>query len=553
MGSRALMEREELHDLVLLLKQQLEAGKIKIRSARTIEELSRVRFAEDGKIDAASVGSSVRALALAVAAAETHRAMKQIRILEVNRQYFDILDPIFSKPFAEMKRHGLNPQIVAEDMASRDNLVKAFTSDLESLAEGLKEFWDYYGPIVQAHLQDLQSLKVVFGGDIFPSYRANIACSVGLYADTVVLPDPLHKLMTFAGIMAPKELLRLAVKHALNALSYKELALAEVDVPIVVITPDYLADADYRSALQIAAEEDTLEHYSRMFGAEFSSRDQFVEFLRPFSSYEALVSKISDPTRMLFDTEWSGTLLEQFKRYAEEFPGQFGATADARGVLEQMLLGRMMQTNDAVFRGFRYGGTPLIDAPTSWRYLQWKYEYQGSSLEKGESRRDVLIARTIALEGVQHNMLSGIPSDALLELRKNGASADLREIIRKGIKEIDTVSEDDLVNVGKQVINNIDSVLAVHAQELNALSASRRKFYGIDIGRWIVPGALSIAASTVHSVPLAFLAAASTMSGSLRPEELRNRYQELKAESARLRRSPAGIMFRHLKSQFGFP
>ena len=546
------MEREELHELILLLKQQIEDGKLKINSAETIEELSRVRYAEDGKIDAPSVGSSVRALALAVAAAESHKAMMRISILEVNSEYFDILEPLFGKPFTEMKRHGLNPQIVADDMASRDNLVNAFTSDLESLAQGLTEFWDYYGPVVQAHLQELQSLKVVFGGDVFPSYTANIACSVGLYADTVILPDPLHKLITFAGIMAPKELFRLTAKHALNALSYKELALAEVDVPIVVITPDHLADSSYRSTLQIAAEEDTLEHYSRMFSTEFSSREQFGEFLRPLSTYEALVSRITDPNRMLFDTEWSGTLLEQFKRYAEEFPGQFGSIADPRLVLEEMLLGRMMQINDAVFRGFRYGGTPLIDAPTSWRYLQWKYEYQGNPLDARDARRDLLIAKTMSLEGSHHNMLAGLPSDTLVQLRKNGASANLREIIRKGINEIDTASDDALLSVGKQVIENFDNALSEHARELNALSASRRKFYGVDVARWIVPGALSIASSAVHSVPLAFLAAVSLMSGSFRPEELRNRYRELKTQSATLRRSPAGIMFRHLKNNFGF-
>ena len=109
------MERDDLHDLVMLLKKQFEAGKIRIRSADTIQELSRVRFAKDGKIDAKSVGSSVRALALAVAAAETHRAMKQISLSEVNRQYFDIREPLFGTAFAEMKRHRLNPQSVAED------------------------------------------------------------------------------------------------------------------------------------------------------------------------------------------------------------------------------------------------------------------------------------------------------------------------------------------------------------------------------------------------------------------------------------------------------
>jgi hypothetical protein len=255
---------------------------------------------------------------------------------------------------------------------------------------------------------------------------------------------------------------------------------------------------------------------------------------------------------MLFDTEWSGTLLEQFKRYAAEFPGQFGSIADPRLVLEQMLLGRMMQINDAVFRGSRYGGTPLIDAPTSWRYLQWKYEYQGSVLGARAARRDLLIAKAISLEGSSHSMLAGIPSDTLVQLRKNGASAGLREIMRKGINEIDTASDDDLLGVGKQVIENLDNALSEHAQELNSLSASRRRFYGVDIARWIVPGALSIVASMVHSVPLAFLAAASTMSGSFRPEELRERYRELKLQAATLRRSPAGIMFRHVKDNFGF-
>ena len=49
------MEREELHELILLLKHQIEGRKITINSAETIRELSRVRFAEDGKIHVQSV------------------------------------------------------------------------------------------------------------------------------------------------------------------------------------------------------------------------------------------------------------------------------------------------------------------------------------------------------------------------------------------------------------------------------------------------------------------------------------------------------------------
>jgi hypothetical protein len=479
--------------------------------------------------------------------------MKAVPILEVNQEYFGLLEANFGAMFAQMKQHGATPQIVAESVVSQDRLLQAFLSDLGALEDGIKEFWNHYGPVIEAHIQDLHALKVVFGGDVFPSYTTNIACSVGLYADTIILPDPLHQLMTYTSIMTPRELCRLTVKHALNALSYKELALAEVDVPIVLVTPDYVADADYRSALQIAAEADTLEHYSRLFGRQFLSRDQFAEFLEPLSTYDAVVSRIVDPARMLFDAEWSEPLRDQFERYGKEFVEQFGCRSDPRLVLEHMLLGRMMLTNDAVFRASQFGGTPLIDAPTSWRYLQWKYEYQEGKEIGQDASKDVLITKTLALEGAPHKMLSGLSPEALIELRKNGAAVELREIIRKGIAEIDASSDDALSNVGEQVIRNIDDALSEHAKQLDSLASSRLKFYGVDVGRWIVPGALSIAASVVHSVPIAFLAAASTMSGSLRPEELRQRYASLKAEAARLRRSPAGMMFRKLKKNFGFP
>jgi len=56
------MDRDDLHDLVISMKEKLVAGRLVLRDPVVLRELSEVRFANDGKVDPATVGSSVRAL-----------------------------------------------------------------------------------------------------------------------------------------------------------------------------------------------------------------------------------------------------------------------------------------------------------------------------------------------------------------------------------------------------------------------------------------------------------------------------------------------------------
>jgi len=67
------MDRDELHDLVMSFKEKFEAGKFEVQDPHLIEEMSRVRLAADGKIDPVTVGSMVRATALASIAADASR------------------------------------------------------------------------------------------------------------------------------------------------------------------------------------------------------------------------------------------------------------------------------------------------------------------------------------------------------------------------------------------------------------------------------------------------------------------------------------------------
>jgi hypothetical protein len=536
------MDRDELHDLVMLLKNEIKAGTVKLSSKETVAALNQVRLAEDGKVDPSTVDASVRACALAAAASKPRREMEQMSLRDVQGKYFDMLDDMFGKLFSEMKRHDLNPQQIADAVSSNEAMVTAFNADLPAFADGIRAFWETFGPVVEAHLRDLGSLKSVFGGDIFPSYTSNIACSVGLYMDTIVLPDPLLSLTTIARSMSGKNRFLYVTKHALNALGYRELALADLKPPIVVIAPNHWGLEDsYNAAMTVAGEADTLLHASRMFGRSFSTVAELLTFLNQFADAGKLISHLADPSRLLFDSEWVGTLSQQFERYTREMM----PTAGVADIVFAGVLGRMIMANDILLRSSRFGGSPLIDAPTSWQFLQWKYEYDSSGVSA--EKRDVLISKELG-----SSMLGGIPPETLIELRQNGASAELRELIGKGIGEINSASDATISTVGDAVIANVDKAFSEHDRQLRELSSSRKKFYGVDVGRYLVNSGFAIASAVTQSPALAAVGAISQMAGTPSPAEMWKRYQELRVSEEHLRRSPVGTMFRHLKHKFGF-
>ena len=471
-----------------------------------------------------------------------------------------MVDKLFGKSFSEMRQRGLDPHNVATSLAADSKIVEAFEGDLGEISAGVREFWSYHGPVVQAHLEELRGLKSVFSGDISPSYLSNIACSVGLYMDTVVLPDPLLQLIDYSsapGSFKPQRLLFYLAKHALNILSYRDLALADVEPPIVIIASGLTSDNNYQSVLAKIADADVIDHCSKLFGRPFSTLQEIMIFLNKLSSISELVSEVVDPSRLLVDAEWSGSLPEQLQKYTSKIKSEFRdpSTRDIGQVVLGLVVGRMLQANDALLHSSRYGGSPLIDAPTAWQYLLWKYEYDAErAAEPRSDMGDVLVSNAVQAEGSgELGLISGVPPEVLIELRRNGAMADLREVIGKGLSSLNIASSTNFSDVKKLVISNIDAAFTEHERELRDLSSSHRHFFGVDVGRWLVVGGISIAAAATADPVVGTIAQLLTMGlGLPSPVDLSKQWKELQSKGESLKRSPTGILFRHLKGRFGF-
>ena len=550
------MERDELHRRVMILKEELEAGRLNfVPDLQVLNALGEVRYASDGKVDPETVDASVRALASGVAFLRQHEELKRVPLLEVQRAYFDLLELFFGRPFSEMKRHNVSPHAIATGMASTESLVSAWANEAEQFASRITEFWTSFGPVVYAHLQDMRCLKAVYGGDFFPSYTANIACSVGLYVDTIVLPDPLLRAApALFPFMKPERSLYYIAKHALNALRYRDIALADVEPPIVVIAPNnFVLDPQEQAYVRAAGEADLIEHCSRLFGRKFASAQRVESFLARLKTVDAVQSSIADPSRLLFDVEWAGTPAEQIQRFeAEVLAPNFASSGTAVHPGKSLWLalsGRMMQTSDVLLRSYGFGGTPIMDAPTSWQYLLWKYEYDRDRGQRLFPDMDqVLLTKALQAEGDQDlGIISGLPPDALIDLRRQGALTELRETIRAAIAEINTADPSALAEVGEAVATTLGEALSRHKREVAAMAASKRRFFGLEVGPWVGVGAISIAAASAANVPLSLLAAAGGLVGVPSAKDLWKHGKEIIAADQELKRSPAGILFRHLE------
>lgn len=534
-----------------ILKKQFEAGKIRIAEGlQVIDSLKRVRSTVDGTIDLSTVDGLVRSMALAVEAMHDREEMKNSASLaEIQSTYFEFLDKNFGHFFKVMVDRGLTPHDAGVALSRTPSTIAELNRNLEDFLKTIEEFWASAGPIAIAHVEDMQdSLKGVFGGDLFPSSEENIASKCSLYTDTLVLPDPYLRSKHMFERMGEEKRAYYLVKHALNLLLYRELACADLAPPIVVILPDASAlEEDEKQYFYKLGQEDAVLHGARLFGQRFASFEEMLKFCERLDTVERAVAEVRDHERALFDTAWEGTLEENLERAtrSDVYAGLIGTT-NPGVILASQALGRMSTSNELLVKARRLRGTPVLDAPTSWQYLVWKLECDAARAEKIDGLRDLHTVRGLqTLASNEMRWLGSVPAAALIEVRKAGALGEVRNILANGVEELATVNPTNFHRTSDRVFDNIHAAFAEHQKNIDVLVAKKWRFAGSDIGSWIVVGSLAATAAATGT-PVWGLAAlaADQLLKAPKLREIPQSIKELADETNKLKRSPVGMLFK---------
>ncbi|WP_353641393.1 hypothetical protein [Mesorhizobium sp. WSM2239] len=543
---------EELRWRLEVLKAQLESGKIYIAD-HLVDDLKKslgaVRYSLDGRIDLATVDSRVRSMSLVTAFMhQRDKAKAAISLIDISRMYFEFVEKNLGFLAKQASENSLDAAEFASAIISIPAAVDELSTNASKFLEALGEFWDSVADSSHYHLQDLMASKAIFGGDLFPSYTQNIASSVGLYIDTIILGDPFWNSKHVFDHGSAKQKAFYLAKHAINVLQYRDLATEDFPKPIVVFSPFRSSiDDDEKSFLQRIATEDGLKHASALYGRQFKTIEELKEFSALLDTPEKVMSTLVDPSRLLFDTEWTEPLQAQIRRALNGEWGELTNDPHAGRMIAGQCFGRMGQATDLLLKSRYLSGVPLIDAPTSWQYFNWKLEYNSALTPEHQAHLHMV-------KGLQHvaqsdeQWLGKIPPEALIEMRKEGAFEEIRNVLGSGVEELAIANPTGFFRTSDKIVDNIRNAFADHMKEVSNLRKKKIKFAGYDVGSMLIAGGIDIT-SIIAGTPT-FGAASFAVNQLVDAPKLRDipeRYRTLKNAHNELRKSPMGMFFRHRK------
>ncbi|QNS41710.1 hypothetical protein H0S70_01570 [Chryseobacterium manosquense] len=557
MKSKEQIDYEErVKRRVLILKDLLEEGKITVAEhlAKGLQEsLSKVKFDENGEPDVETIDGRIRSMALMAEHYDYREKMKgAISLYQIQENYFKRFELNFMDFYNAMLDQNLTSHQVAEFVAynhTNDYIDNA----IEPIIEDLNEFWNTVAETGYYHLQDQEkTVKAVFGGDLFPANNENIASKCGIYTDTIILPCPIIRSRHMFKVWNKQQRIYYLIKHALNILQYKDLALAEIDKPIVVILADKeMIDDSAFEQIQKLGERDALYHAEKVFGRKFSSMEELIGFGKDLDTVDKVIKEIKNPDKVLFDTEFKDPLSIQIEQQITGQSGQLMQTNNPGIIVSMLGLGRMSVSNELLFKSAKVGGgVPLIDAPTSWQYFKWKLEYDGDRTAHNLNLPNSHILQGLnSLSSTKLQWIGKIPPEGLIEIRKSGAIDEIRKILSNEIDEMVLANSLDYEKTAKKVLNNLNDAFEKHQKNIRELTSKKWKIAGKDFGSWLVMGSLEIA-SAYTGTPLYGISTA-VLSQIIDAPKLKDlpktvkTIKEIEKEKQNLSKSPVGLMFKY--------
>jgi hypothetical protein len=546
----------DLTERVFLIKSELESGKLKIAShlmAGFIQSFKKVRLRDDGKVDPSTVDGRIRAMGAAVNHFfERNMIKRKYKIIDLEKAYFNILFENFGDPYFDMLKNGNEPYEMAYFLSEQEDYANHIYDKFNELFILAKDFWSTMSEIGVVHLQDGEQLKANFSGDLFPSYSENMVSLAGLYVDTLVLPCPLLRVGRLHEHVSKKEFCNLLIKHVLTCMTYRDVALEEIDPPIALVLPDNrdYVEEDQKNLIDVSMPH-ILTHASYLYGRKFTHKDEFEEFSMHLTDIEMVFRELKRPERLIFDTEWGGDARSQLTRQMADSSRITAKLFDNNPGMEVFFncMGRIPQAYAAKSTAQNLGSTPYINAETSWLYYTWMIEYESQGFNTKDSDLRNLHMVHAVTSGMQDGFswLGKIPLDNLIKIRRQGLMPEVREVLSKGVGSLINSTPANFQLTSQTVIDNVDRAFIEHQRFLEKARRDKLEILGVKVAPWVINGVIGIAAVLMNNPSLAVASVGLSSYGLPTFKDIKSAFKERDEKIASYRNSATGILFSTIK------
>lgn len=542
----------ELTDRIFLIQSQFEAGKLFISSHLEDgfkKSFEKIRLRGDGKVDPATVDGRIRAMGVAVQHFfERSEIKRKYSIIDFQEAYFRILFENFSSFYDDLIKSKAEPYQIAHFLSEQEDFVNYIQDIFPDLYGGIKDFWSAAYEIGEIHLQDGDQLKANFAGDLFPSYNENAVSSTGLYIDTIILPCPILRVGGLYAAAEKGQFCYLLIKHVLTCMTYRELALEEIEPAIALVLPEKnnFNDED-RELLRQRSLPFILAHAHYLYDREFEGMEELQEFSSSLNNFDKLFKELKRPDRLLFDTEWGPAGRAQLEKHMSSRERINTPDLDGTPGMEVLFscLSRMPQALAARIKAQELRSTPYINAETSWTYFKWLMEYEALGFKfDAEAVKDLHMVNALT-KGMSDGFswLGNIPIKNILEIRRNGLMPEVRDILSNGVSELINSSPSNYDATSQKVVDNVDMALIQHQRFLEKVRREKLKIYGLELIPFIVNGAFGMASALVNKPELALTSAVLGSVGLPTLKDIRSSFKNNQEKMLNYKKTATGLMF----------
>jgi hypothetical protein len=464
--------------------------------------------------------------------------------------YFSWFERYFGNLAKEASRNSVSAAAIAEDFLENPGRRDKFQSDaMPQISLFINSFWKENSETVQNQVSKLSGMKARFGGDIGPQARAGVVQRAGLYFDTLVVPDPILRVSKIEEEVTKHKGYYL-LKYIISQLLLKDYFLASVEPPLALLVGDSeligeKADFDQLSEI---GQVDSLLAINYLYDQELDSFEQAQEYMEKFSDIWEAARESKHTEKFWFEESSPQNTDDQINALLEDAyknldDSKLSFSIDSPHYLLFTILGRMMQANDVLQRSVQDWSHPLINAPVSYHWLSFKLQLNKQALEKDFIQEgDLDLAQTNAFLSSDLSWLANVPIDKLIQLRKNGALADMRLLLYQSISSLSNPNIDDISRVARSADHELEMTFRKHQEEVRVLDKDFREDLAINAPSLLASLAIALTPSLMH-IPIEIKGIAAALTGTTSLRSILAKTVAYLRKRKRLTTSPTAILW----------
>jgi hypothetical protein len=444
------------------------------------------------------------------------------KIADIQNGYIELLESYLDP----LGKEAMGDHITSGNRyASLPYLSDTLLAYYESLPRDIAEYWKTYSGDLKTEINTQETLKLCYSGDLSPSNASSLVNKLGLYVDTMLIPDPVFNItQQLNGVTQRKFYLRSLIRHSLNMVRLKPLIGANLDNPIAIIYPSTnIYDPVFRDKARDAAMKNTIDYLNQTFSFGLKEDEDPFEAMNEFKKSEDLVKAITKPGNLIPDFT-TPTVEIGFKDFFDNRKNMYipqVANSTAGYGLCMYVFGRLMSFHDHFANCQEFGAEPVYDSPNSWKMFTWFLDDafpQGNILSN-----EGLVANSIGIQDPE--WIGKMTDEKLVEARGNGDLREIRGTLTKGINRMKFAPSDDLEIVTHKVQENLKEAFDDHKKKIKDIDKLLRKKYVINYPLAVVGsliGYIPHPAAVAASVPFTLAGWAGMYKDAKKIKSLKN-------------------------------